>query len=81
MNTDNNLTSKLCWAIMLCLGILTGCDVLNGREDIINTPSMRLHKIDMTGVHGFAIAENTSDTPSTKADNDGGLCGVCMFSL
>lgn len=60
---------------MLCSGILTGCDVLNRSEAIIsdgsNTPSIRPHKIDMTEVHGFAIAENTSYNPSTKADNDG----------
>lgn len=36
-----------------------------------STPSIRPQKIDMTGVQGFAIVENTSNAPRTKADING----------
>ena len=35
------------------------------------TPSIRPYKIDMAGVQGFAIVENTSNAPRTKADTNG----------
>lgn len=36
-----------------------------------STPSIRPQKINMTGVQGFAIVENTSNAPRTKADING----------
>ena len=36
-----------------------------------STPSIRPYKIDMAGVQGFAIVENTSKSPRTKADING----------
>ena len=36
-----------------------------------STPSIRPYKIDMAGVQGFAIVENTSNAPRTKADTNG----------
>ena len=36
-----------------------------------STPSIRPYKIDMAEVQGFAIVENTSNAPRTKADKNG----------
>lgn len=56
---------------MICSGIITGCDLLNGDKQEITVDtgsSVRPCRIDMTGVQGFALVENT---PNTKADTNG----------
>ena len=69
-----NLICKLWCTILLCFGILTGCDLLGGGNSATlagSNQSIRPCKIDMAGVQGFAIVENTSNAPRTKADRDG----------
>ena len=50
-------------------GIIDGTNPSNPSNP--STPSIRPLKIDMTGVQGFAIVENTSNAPRTKADMNG----------
>ena len=72
--TGFNLICKLWCTILLCAGILIGCDLLSGGNSATladSNQSIRPCKIDMAGVQGFAIVESTSNAPRTKADRDG----------
>ena len=64
----SKLFGSALFAISLCV---SACDEI-GTQAVLNTePSIRPQKIDMTGVQGFAIVENTSNAPRTKADING----------
>lgn len=63
-------TSKLFRLALLAVSLcFTACDGLNTSNP--STPSIRPQTIDLTGVQGFAIVENTSNASRTKADTNG----------
>ena len=66
-------TSKLFGLALLAISLcFTACDVIDvTHPSHPSTPSIRPYKIDMAGVQGFAIVENTSKSPRTKADING----------
>ena len=56
------------WSIIiLCSVILIGCET-SGNSGAI--PVIRPAKIDLNGVRGFAVVENSSNAPKTRADGD-----------
>ncbi len=67
-------TTKLLGIALLAISLgLSGCEGLRSYDELTDStnPTIRPQKIDMTGVQGFAIVENNSNAPRTKADVNG----------
>lgn len=67
------------WSIIiLCSVILIGCET-SGNSGAI--PVIRPAKIDLNGVRGFAVVENSSNTAETRADGDESSYSHLLYTI
>ena len=73
-----NLIFKMWSIIILCSVILIGCET-SGNSDAI--PEIRPAKIDLSGVRGFAVVENSSNTAETRADGEESSSSHLLYTI
>lgn len=73
-----NLIIKMWSIIILCSVILIGCET-SGNSGVI--PQIRPTKIDLNGVRGFAVVENSSNTAETRADGDESSYSHLLYTI
>ena len=67
------------WSIIiLCSVILIGCETSSGNGI---PPQIRPAKIDLNGVRGFAIVENSSNTAETRAGGEESSCSHLLYTI
>ena len=67
------------WSIIiLCSVILIGCETSSGNGI---PPQIRPAKIDLNGVSGFAIVENSSNAAETRAGGEESSCSHLLYTI